>query len=262
MKVAVIGYHKNHGCGSSPHRIAEVLAKEHEVYRITTSHLPGQDIKGYRLVWRISDLLEGKKPDRIIVVQSHCLITNDTKIPLLLLKTERFDPPGTVENPNYFFKKLEVTRDLQKYKFIIFPSIDLKRYRCDRKKELLISDQQWSPQKFEDYIDIVERSQHTIVYSRIHETDCVSTRALEAMACKTIPIIFYKTPDLLKLYGLMGIGKENAYFVCTSEPFNLEIKEYDKEMAERGYTLVQEKYGTEVMTKNMMEMFDNHGKGS
>ena len=101
------------------------MAKEHEVYRITTSHLPGQDIKGYRLVWRISDLLEGKKPDRIIVVQSHCLITNDTKIPLLLLKTERFDPPGTVENPNYFFKKLEVTRDLQKYKFIIFPSIDL-----------------------------------------------------------------------------------------------------------------------------------------
>ena len=80
------------------------------------------------------------------------------------------------------------------------------------------------------------------------------------MACKTIPIIFYKTPDLLKLYGLMGINETNAYFVCTRESFNLEIKEYDKEMAERGYKLVQEKYGTETMTKNIMEMFENHAK--
>ena len=260
MKIAVIGYHKNLGCGSYAHRIAEVLDKEHEVYRITTSHLPGMDIEGYRLLWRISDLLKGKTPDYIIVIQSHILITNDTKIPLLLLKTERNDPPGTVENPTYFFKKLEVMNDLQKYKFIIFPSIDLARYDIDVEKDLLLSDQQWSPQKFDDYINIVERSQHTIIFQRVHETDCITTRVLEAMACKTIPIIFYKTPDLIKLYGLMGIGKDNAYFVCTREPFNLEIKEYDKEMAQRGYDLVQEKYGTEVMAKNMMEMFKNGKK--
>ena len=113
---------------------------------------------------------------------------------------------------------------------------------------------QWRGQLFEDYISIMERAKHAIIYQRVHETDCITTRAIEAMACKTIPIIFYETNYLRRLYMMMGINETNAYFVCTSIPFNLEIKEYDIEMANRGYDLVQKYFGTEVLAAKILSL--------
>ena len=257
MKIAIIGYHKSFGCGSYPHRIAEVLEKDHTVYRIPTQTIPGQNIQGRRPLYKISELMINLPIgiNLIIVVQSHILITNDTKIPLILLKTERMDDPRTVENPTHMLKKLEVIHDLGIYgDNIFFPVIDLKRYNPNREKDVLIGDMQYTPQTFEPYIEIMERCQHAIIFQRFHEVDCITTRVLEAMACKTIPIIFYNTNFLRQLYEMMGINDTNAYFVCVARSYNLEIKEYDIEMANRGYDLVQKYFGTEVLAAKIMSM--------
>ena len=259
MKIAVIGHHKSFGCGSIAHRLAEVLKKEHTVYRVPTQTLARLNEEGYERIYNITELIEPCH-DLIIVTQSQIKIYNDTAIPLILIKTERADPYGTVRNPTIILKKLEVISDLTNYKNIVFVTIDLERYDIDVEKDLLLSDMQWAGQKFEDYINIMERSQHAIIYQRVHETDCITTRAIEAMACKTIPIIFYHTHNLLKLYGMMGINETNAYFVCTSMSFNLEIKEYDIEMATRGYDLVQKYFGTEVLAAKIMKVVNNGKK--
>lgn len=195
-----------------------------------------------------------KTIDYIIVTQSQILIHNDTGIPLILYKQERVDPQGTVDNPTHILKKLEVITDFENYKDVVFPTIDLNRYNPNRKKDVMISDMQWVPQEFEDYIDIMERSQHAIIFQRVHETDCITVRALEALACRTIPIIFYQTNFLRRLYDMMGINESNAYFVCTSKSYNLEIKEYDIEMANRGYDLVCKYFDTEILAKKIMEV--------
>ena len=260
MRIAVIGHIKSFGCGSYGYRLAEVFeADKHTVSRVPTQAIPSCNQEGYRNVYKISELIGDIEIDYIVVTQSHILITNDTDKELILVKTERVDPHGSVKNPTHILKRLEVIHDLTNYKNIVFSTIDLKRYKCDREKELLLSDMQWAGQKFEDYIDIMERSQHVIIFQRIHEVDCTTTRVLEAMACKTIPIIFYQTNHLRKMYDMMGINDTNAYFVSTSIPYNLEIKEYDKEMAERGYKLVQKYFGTEMLANKIYTMM-NHGK--
>ena len=208
-----------------------------------------------RRIYNISEFIENVH-DLIIVTQSQIMIYNDTDMPLVLMKTERPDPLGTVQNPTHILKKLEVIQDLVNYKNIAFVTIDLDRYDCNRKKDLVLCDMKWRELPFETYIDIMERSQHAIIYQRIHETDCITTRAIEAMACKTIPIIFYQTNYLRRLYDMMGINETNAYFVCTSTPLNLEIKEYDKEMANRGYKLVQRYFGTEVLAAKILDIYN------
>lgn len=256
MRLAIIGHIKGFGCGSMAFRLAEIFDKEHTVYRISTTSFPLLDADGYRTIHRISTLLGNKLKitDLIIVTQSHIIIHNDTDIPLILYKQERVDPQGTVDNPTHIIKKLEVVADLADYKDIAFPTIDLNRYNPNREKELILSDMEWVPQEFKDYIDIMERSQHAIIFQRVHETDCITVRALEALACKTIPIIFYKTNFLRRLYEMMGINETNAYFVCTSKSYNLEIKEYDIEMANRGYDLVHRYFGTEVLAAKILSL--------
>lgn len=258
MRIAVIGHIKGFGCGSMAYRLAEIFDREHTVYRIPVHNFPALNEDGYREIHRISALLGDKVKitDYIVVTQSQILIHNDTKIPLLLYKQERVDPHGTVNNPTFVLKKLEVIEDFQIYKNVVFPTIDLHRYDPNEEKSILISDMEWVPKPFEEYIDIMEKSQHAIIYQRVHETDCLTVRVLEALACKTIPIIFYKTNYLRVLYNMMGINETNAYFVCTSKSYDMIIKEYDIEKANRGYDLVQKYYSTKVLAAKIMSMIE------
>jgi len=258
MRIAVIGQIKSFGCGSVAYRLAEVLEKDHVIFRVPTQALSSQNEEGQRRIYYVSEFLGEDVHDLILVTQSQILLYNDTGIPLILYKQERVDPQGTVENPNFTLKKLEVVEDIVNYQNIVFPVIDLNRYDPNREKELILSDMEWVPQEFEAYIDIMERSQHAIIFQRIHETDCTTVRVLEAMACKTIPIIFYRTNYLRRLYAMMGINETNAYFVCTGRPYNVEIKKYDVEMANRGYKLVHQYFGTEVLAAKILDVYNKY----
>lgn len=259
MRVAVIGLFSSNGGSSYPHRIAGVINHTHTSYCFPTQDLRFYDPDGMRTIYPISVLLGDKTEeiDSIIVVQSRIMIHNDTDKPLLLFKTESVEPYYTVDNPTYVMKKLERMEDYDDYDYTIASAIALHLYNPDREKDILIADIPWLPLPFKDYVERLERAQHLIIMQRYHEIDCYTARTIEAMACKTIPIIFYNDPRTKELYESIGITKDVAYFVSTSKYTNLQIKEYDIEMAQRGYELVRERFNMKVHTNTFMEILAN-----
>jgi len=78
----------------------------------------------------------------------------------------------------------------------ILPFAFIDYFNPDREKDILMSN---IPRDvpFEEYKDTMERSQFTLI-----EADCyISKRAMEALACKTIPIIVTKAPELYYRFG-------------------------------------------------------------
>jgi len=259
MKVAVVGIASGIGGESYSYRIAGVINHTHTGYLFPTQDLRSYDPDGMRITYPISAILGDKTEeiDSIIVVQSRILIHNDTSKPLLLFKTESVEPYGTVDNPTIVVKKLERMQDYADFDYTIASAIALHLYNPDREKDILIADIPWLPLPFKEYVDRLERSQHLIIMQRYHDIDCFTARTIEAMACKTIPIIFYKDPNTKKMYESIGIDNTVAYFVNVSKYGNLQIKEYDIEMAERGHELVKEKFNMRVHTNTFMELLMN-----
>jgi hypothetical protein len=217
------------------------------------------DADGMRITHPISAILRDKTSiiEGIIVVQSKILIHNDTDIPLLLFKTESVEPYCTVDNPTYIVKKLEKLEDYDYYDHTIASAIALHKYNPDREKDIFLLDVPWLPLPFEKYVERLERAHHMIIMQRYHDIDTFTVRAIEAMACKTIPIIFYGDPRTKELYESIGITKDVAYFVSIRKYTNLQIKEYDIEMANRGYELVKERFVMKVHTNKFMELLLN-----
>jgi len=259
MRIAIIGVIASGGCGSFAYRLATILSHKHTVYEFPTQELDAFDGCMERRVYPISVILGDKTEEieYIIVTQSHILIHNNTEIPLLLYKQEHVDPLGTVDNATYTLKKLERMKDYNQYKHVVFSAINLHLYNPDRKKDILLLDVPWLPLPFDEYRDRLERAQHVIIMQRVHEIDCFTARVLEAMACKTIPIIFYKNIGTKKLYELMGINEEVAYFVSVDKYTDLQIIEYNEHMANIGYELVKESFGMETRAKEFMEVLLN-----
>lgn len=259
MKVAVVGIASGIGGESYSYRIAGVINHTHTGYLFPTQDLRSYDPDGMRITYPISAILGDKTEeiDSIIVVQSRILIHNDTSKPLLLFKTESVEPYGTVDNPTYTVKKLERMDDYERYDHTIASAIALHLYNPDCEKDILIADIPWLPLPFKEYVAILERAQHLIIIQRYHDIDCFTARVMEAMACKTIPIIFYNDPNTKKMYESIGITSDVAYFVSTKKYDNLQIKDYDVEMAERGHKLVEEKFNMKVHTEKFMELLMN-----
>ena len=79
------------------------------------------------------------------------------------------------------------------------------------------------------------------------------------MACKTIPIIFYKDPNTKKMYEKIGIDESVAYFVSVEKYGVLQIREYDLEMAERGHKLVMDVFNMNYHASKFMELLLENG---
>lgn len=256
MKIAIIGIFAGENyC----YRMASVINHTNTAYEFPTQNYRVHDPSGMRITYPISILLGNHmdKIEGIIVVQSKIMIKNDTDIPLLLYKTESVEPYMTVENPNYVVKKLETLDDYEFYEHVISAAIALSNYNPNREKDIFLVDIPWLPLPFNDYVERLERSKHLICMQRVHDIDTFTVRVLESMACKTIPIIFYSNPDTKKLYESIGIDKEVAYFVSIKKYGKLAIKEYDIDMANRGYELVKEKFSMKVNVNKFMEIIEN-----
>lgn len=259
MRVAIIGLFSGIGGSSYPYRIASVMNQKHTAYSFPTQDLRSYDPDGMRITYPISAILgfHTEEIEYIIVVQSRIMIHNDTDIPLLLFKTESVEPYCTVDNPTVVVKKLERMEDYERYEHIIASAIALYLYNPDREKDILLADIPWLPLPFKEYVDRLERAQHLIIMQRYHDIDCFTARTMEAMACKTIPIIFYRDPGTKKMYESIGINEEVAYFVNVSKYGNLQIKEYNEHMANVGYELVKEQFNMKKHTEKFMEILLN-----
>ena len=257
MKIGVVGHFSNDGGESYPFRIAGVINQKHTAYCFPTQNRRSYDTDGMRIVHPISTIIDGHAIDAIIAVQSKIMIHNDTDIPLLLFKTESVEPYMTVDNPTHVVKKLESMEDYFLYQHVIASAIALHKYNPNREKEVFIADIPWLPMPFESYVEILERCKHLIVMQRYHDIDTYTARSIEAMACKTIPIIFYQDPKTKEMYESIGIDESVAYFVSVAKLTDLKIKEYDEEMAERGYNLVKEKFNMKLHTNTFLEILSN-----
>jgi len=256
-KVGVIGMVAGAGGPSYAYRLAAVINHSYTSYCFPTQELRKHDPDGMRIKYPVSVITNDQELDYIIVVQSKICIHNDTNAKLLLFQTESVEPYGTVDNPNVVVKKLERLQDYTNYEHVISSAIASNNYRPNREKDILLLDVPWLPLSFNEYIDRVERAQHLIILSRYHVIDTYTARVIEAMACKTIPIIFYDHPDTKKMYEDIGINEEVAYFVSVNKYVDLQIKEYDIDMAERGYKLVIEKFNMQYHVDTFMELLEN-----
>lgn len=247
MRIAIIG---NFDQGSYASTLANEVNKAHTAYIFNSRSL------GYDQTIRhnISDIL-GKQKDiieRIIVVQSHIFIHNDTEIPLLLYKRELGDE--TVDNPTTVLRKYLLYNDDTKYN-TIFAAINPNRYNSERNKDIIISDiPSWHYYNFLQYIDILERSQYHLV-----KAFSISVRTLEALACKTIPIIFYTMDQTRQAYEHMGITDDIVHFVQFANWQELfTITSYDKDMAQRGYEFCMNNLTIEKRTQQFLEVIENY----
>ena len=259
MRIAIIGFFTGGGLGSYAYRIASVLNHEHTASCYATQMFEIYDGDGMRITYLISNILgdDVDKIEYIIVIQSKILIHNDTDIPLLLFKTESVEPYGTVDNPTVTVKKLETMDDYNKFEHIVASSINTSLYNPNREKDILLLDVPWLPLPFEEYIERVERAQHLIIMQRVHDIDTYTCRVIEAMACKTIPIIFYRSIDTKRMYESIGITEEVAYFVNIQKYGDLQIREYDELMAQKGYELVIKNFTMKNHTIKFMEILLN-----
>lgn len=247
MRIAIIG---NYDKGSYAETLALEINKTHTSYIYNTRELGYDMLKRHK----ISDILGKSVPiiDQIIVVQSHALIHNNTDIPLYLYKRELGTP--TVDNPTKVFRKFLIYSDNFHSDIPIHAAINPNRYNPNRKKDILISDiEYWNTMGFETYIDILERSKFHIV-----KAFSISVRTLEALACKTIPIIFYTTDDLRLSYEEMGIDDGMVIFIQMANWSNtLLIPDYDTEMACRGYDFCINNLTIKNRAKQILEVIEN-----
>lgn len=258
MKVGVIGMVADtYGNSSYAFRIAAVVNHGHTAYCFGTQELRKHDPDGMRVKYPISVITGNQELDYIIVVQSKIWIHNDTDAKLLLFQTESVEPYGTVDNPDITIKKLERMQDYQDYEHVIASAIAINKYNPNREKDIILLDVPWLPLPFNEYIERVERAQHLIVMQRYHDINTYTCRVIEAMACKTIPILFYDDPSIKTMYEEIGITEDVMYFVSIKKYGNLQIKEYDIDMAERGYKLVVEKFNMKFHVDTFMEMLEN-----
>lgn len=247
MRIAIIG---NFDKDSYASVLADELNKKHTAYIFNTRELGYDQSKRHK----ISDVLRSSltKPEYIIVVQSHALLHNDTDIPLYLYKREL--GPLTVDNPTKILYKYLLYNDKKNHKNILHAAINPSRYNPDREKDIIMSDiESWYTMGFERYRDILERSQYHMV-----KAYSISVRTLEALACKTIPIIIYVMPELKKAYEEMGIDDSMVVFtqIANWQQTKL-IMAYDENMAEKGYDFCINNLTIKNRAQQILEVIEN-----
>jgi len=188
--------------------------------------------------------------DLIIILETEIRqFRNNTNIPIILY----FQDPEyylTVENPNLVALKHPNTEVSMFKTFYLPPAIDPTEYSLNQKKNIFISDisRDKNIVSRNDYLDILERSQHIII-----KPGNISVRALEALALKTIPIIIAEK-DLRSRYRMLGFNKSNCYFISIEPTINsLLIPNYNEKIANNGFQLVRKNHTWKNRAQKILE---------
>lgn len=124
----------------------------------------------------------------------------------------------------------------------ILPFAFVDYFNPDREKDILMSN---IPRDvpFEEYKDIMERSQFTIIESYGY----ISKRAMEALACKTIPIIVSNNPGIYHRYGF-----EDDFCTFKTSP-DMNKNHYN---IEKGYLWIKNNHTAFHRVKAMIPYID------
>lgn len=203
----------------------------------------------------LSKMINGTDLEYIIVIQGCLDIHNDMDIPVLYFHREperglgidRFDILA-LKYPNML--RIQELRDFDN-KFILLPCTHPPRWKHDLPKDLLIADVCYGA-PIGVYKDLMKRSSnvlihtHPLKYNREHWGG-VAVRALDALACKAIPVLFVEERE--EAYRDMGFNESNCYF-------NELPKTYDLKMVEAGQKLLA-KHSVLERAKQILEVIKN-----
>lgn len=116
---------------------------------------------------------------------------------------------------------------------ILYPFIFMEGLNPNRKKDIVISCIDRDNCSYDKYLDILERSQFTI----IDGYHFISKRAYQALACKTIPII---VTNMENMYRILGFKEPFAIFMTHDMKGSVIIPEgYDIEaVKQQGYDFI------------------------
>ena len=131
---------------------------------------------------------------------------------------------------------------------IIQPFCFIDYFNPDREKDILLSN---IPRDvpFEEYKDLMERSKFTI----INAYNWLSKRTLEAIACKTIPIVVTGTPEMYRHFGL----KDNWISLLSSPDMNQD--QYDRDAS---YKWLKNNHTAKIRVEQMKRGIDNIMNGN
>jgi hypothetical protein len=155
------------------------------------------------------------------------------------------------------FMTTDCTEDVHNHYLGILPFANMKAFNPSRHKNVFMSDISRDI-PFVEYVNLLERSKYVIIRG-----DWFSKRSVEALACKTIPIILCDKKTMV-YYKLAGFTTDFCHFIETDkwEDYdNIILTNYDPEMANKGYNFVKKHHSLERRGKQMRRAITKVLKG-
>lgn len=193
----------------------------------------------------ISKLI-GNTPQNLFIVQNNVFFKMDVsgcKVIYFHIDGTQSFHPNEIDFAIYLFNALgKHAYKVAENQKVILPFASMNFFNPSRTKNINLSDISRDVSHGE-YKDILERSDFTIV----NAPNWISKRALEALACKTVPIILTNTPEM---YYRMGFQDDFCKLMKPTDLNPTTIKE-DFDL-EKGYNWVKQYHSAKVRVKQLL----------
>lgn len=191
--------------------------------------------------------LIGSKPNRnIFIIQNHInFIIDGPKANVFYLHIDGAQSihPNFITFAFYLFNAIgRHDYKICEKQINILPFANVNSFNPTREKDLHFSD---IPREvtFEEYRDILERSEFTLVKTELG----LSKRVPEAFACKTIPIIMTKALGMQKLYS-----RDHAPIIPYGGNISQAAKDYTQERVDKAYEFLLKNHTLKLRVKKML----------
>lgn len=239
-----------------PNSVAKYLEKYFPVERVDVSDIEGTETSETGKSWRTKKDMSlsriiGQRPNEIIlVVQCHINIRKDLPCKgyyYIHIDGHACCNPSDIDHGfKTWHSPGNTDYNIAEKTTVLMPWVDLEDWNPHKEKTvhtLYIS----RISSFKDYKEDLEDSQHTVIYS----PHWYSKRVSQALACKTIPIIFTDEPDLYRAEGFEdGVNCVLIGYDGFTWNFNWA---YEVRVAEAGYELVKNHHTVEQRLEPLRE---------
>lgn len=211
-----------------------------------------------RMPYPLSRIINGQDLDFIVNVQGCLDIENDIDIPVVYYHRE-IERGMSITECDYLMLKYNYMWDLYDHpnKYKCPPCVNPRNFNPNKEKDLGIS-YITRETSMANYIDLMERSEYALIKDTDHKytkTLGISVRTMEALACKTIPLI-QSTNGLHIGYRNIGIDESMCEFWTDHYPFTKELK-YNKNKAQVGYDFVMANHTITNRAKLILDVIKN-----
>lgn len=190
--------------------------------------------------------LVGNKAQNILIIQNSTFFNIDVsgcKIFYFHIDGTQSIHPNKIDFAFYLFNALgKHAYKVADNQRVLLPFANIGYFDPNREKEFYFS-HITRDISYEEYKDKMERSEFLIVEA----SNWISKRALEALACKTIPIIITDVPEM---YYRMGFKDEFCGLISSYKDIERVMKrEYD---INKGYEWLKKYHSAKVRIKQMV----------